>query len=137
MTKLVENAAGRLVPAEINGQEATPYMGVGKYHPTGRKAAPPIRTCADYPADGDKTVEDIKTALVNAGLRDGMTISTHHHLRNGDFVANAVFAAAAELGVKDLRWFPSASFPVHEPQIGASGKWGDPPHRRLDERPPR
>lgn len=117
MTKLVENAAGRMVPVEINGREAVPYQGVGKFVPTGCKAAPPIRSCADYPADGDKTVADIKTALENAGLRDGMTISTHHHLRNGDFVANAVFAAAAELRVKDLRWFPSASFPVHEPQI--------------------
>jgi citrate lyase subunit alpha/citrate CoA-transferase len=46
-----------------------------------------------------------------------MTISTHHHLRNGDYVANMVFDAAAELGVKDLRWFPSASFPVHAPII--------------------
>jgi len=118
MTKLVENAVGRLVPTEINGAEAFPFKGVGKYYPTGRKAAPPIRTCADYPADGDKTTENIKQALINAGLKDGMTISTHHHLRNGDFVANAVFAAAAELGVKDLRWFPSASFPCHEPQIG-------------------
>ena len=25
--------------------------------------------------------------------------------------------AAVALGVKDLRWFPSASFPCHEPQI--------------------
>ena len=117
MTKLVQNAAGRMVPVEINGVEATSYQGVGGYHPTGRKAAPPIRTCADYPADGDKTTESIKQALVNAGLKDGMTISTHHHLRNGDFVANAVFDAAAELGVKDLRWFPSASFPCHAQQI--------------------
>ena len=31
-----------------------------------------------------------------------MTVSTHHHLRNGDFVANAVFAAAAELGIESL-----------------------------------
>ncbi len=123
MTKLVENAAGRMVPVEINGQEAVPFQGVGKYRPEGRKAAPPISSCLDYPPDGDKTVADIKTALVNAGLRDGMTISTHHHLRNGDYVANAVFTAAAELGVKDLRWFPSASFPVHEPQVAhlASG----------------
>ena len=117
MTKLIENAAGRLVPVAINGQEAVPYKGVGMHVPTGRKAAPPVRSCADYPADGDKTVSDIKAALQNAGLRDGMTISTHHHLRNGDFVANAVFTAAAELGVRNLRWFPSASFPVHEPQI--------------------
>jgi len=117
MTKLIENAAGRMVPVEINGQGATPFMGVGKHIPTGRKAAPPIRSCSDYAPDGDKRVRDIKTALANAGLKDGMTISTHHHLRNGDFVANAVFAAAAELGVKNLRWFPSASFPVHEPQV--------------------
>ena len=117
MSRMVENAVGRLVPTEINGEKAVPFMGAGKYHPTGRKAAPPLRTCSDYPMDGNKVVDDIKTALERAGLRDGMTISTHHHLRNGDYVANAVFRAAAELGVKDLRWFPSASFPVHEPQI--------------------
>jgi citrate lyase subunit alpha/citrate CoA-transferase len=42
-----------------------------------------------------------------------MTISTHHHLRNGDYVANMVFDAVSELGVKDTMWFPSASFPCH------------------------
>jgi len=117
MSKLVKNAAGRLVPTEINGQPAVPYQGVGKHRPEGRKRGAPIRTCADYPADGDKTVATIKEALQNAGLRDGMTISTHHHLRNGDYVANAVFAAAAELGVRDLRWVPSASFPCHAGMI--------------------
>ncbi len=118
MTDMVQNAAGRMVPEQINGVSATPYQGIGVHRPTGRKAAPPIHTCIDYPWDGDKTVADIKTALEQAGLRDGMTISSHHHLRNGDYVANAVFAAAAEMGVKDLRWFPSASFPCHEPQVG-------------------
>ncbi|MBE0567130.1 MAG: citrate lyase subunit alpha [Krumholzibacteria bacterium] len=118
MTKLVQNAAGRMVPDAINGAQAVPYQGVGKFRPSGRKAAPPIRTCSDYPPDGNKVIESLKAALQRAGLRDGMTISTHHHLRNGDHVANAVFAAAAGLGVKDLVWFPSASFPVHEPQIG-------------------
>jgi citrate lyase subunit alpha/citrate CoA-transferase len=44
-----------------------------------------------------------------------MTISTHHHFRNGDLVANQIFKIASELGVKDLVWFPSASFPCHEP----------------------
>jgi len=117
VSKLVRNGAGRMVPAEINGVAQVPYRGVGKHRPEGRKAAPPIRTCADYPADGDKTVADLTTALENAGLRDGMTISSHHHLRNGDYVGNLVFAAAAELGVKDLRWFPSASFPCHAPLI--------------------
>ncbi|MFZ1731245.1 MAG: citrate lyase subunit alpha [Bacteroidota bacterium] len=115
--KLVRNAAGREVVTEINGNPAVPYLGVGKFKPEGRKAAPPIPTCADYPADGNKVLPDLKTALEKAGLRDGMTISTHHHFRNGDLVANRIFDAAAELGVKDLRWFPSASFPCHEPMI--------------------
>lgn len=111
------NAAGRPVPLEVNGRPQVPFAGVGKYRPSGSKAAPPIRTCADYPDSGDKRVADIKTALERCGIRDGMTISTHHHMRDGDYVANMVFDAAAELGVKDLRWFPSASFPVHAPNI--------------------
>jgi len=106
-----------MVPAIINGEEHTPFMGVGKFRPQKRKHAPRISTCADYPVDGNKLVPDLKEALVKAGLRDGMTISTHHHFRNGDLIANQVFDIANELGVKDLRWFPSASFPCHAPLI--------------------
>jgi len=115
--EMKKNAAGRMVPAEINGREAVPFRGVGKHRPDGTRAAPKVATCIDYPASGNKLVPDIKTALVEAGIRDGMTISTHHHLRNGDFVANAIFDAAAELGIKELVWFPSASFPCHKPII--------------------
>jgi citrate lyase subunit alpha/citrate CoA-transferase len=46
-----------------------------------------------------------------------MTISTHHHLRDGDKMALAALQAAGELGVKDLMWFPSASFPCQAPVI--------------------
>jgi citrate lyase subunit alpha/citrate CoA-transferase len=111
------NAAGREVLVEINGEGHVPFRGVGNYQPTGFKAAPPIRSCKNYPDSGDKRVESIKEALKCCDIRDGMTISTHHHLRDGDYIANLVFAAAAELGVKDLRWFPSASFPIHAPII--------------------
>lgn len=113
----VRNAAERLVPTTINGQTVTSYMGVGKFRPTGRKYGPPIATCVDYPADGNKLQPDLKTALVKAGLRDGVTISTHHHFRNGDLIGNQVFDIAAELGIKDLVWAPSASFPCHKPII--------------------
>ena len=96
MTKLVQNAAGRMVPVEINRTAAIPFAGVGRHRPFGRKTGPLIRSCADYPANGDKRTGTIKQALVKAGLKDGMTIGTHHHLRDGDYVANAVFAAADE-----------------------------------------
>ena len=115
--EMVKNAAGRLVPSVINGEKHTPFQGVGRFKPSGNRAAPPLATCADYPPDGNKVVPGIKTALKSCGIKDGMTISTHHHFRNGDLVANAVFDAAAELGVNNLRWFPSASFPCHEPII--------------------
>jgi len=85
---LVTNAAGRIVPTIINGEEHVPFMGVGKYKPTGRKHAPSIASCADYPADGNKLVPDLKEALILAGIRDGITISTHHHFRDGDLIAN-------------------------------------------------
>ncbi|MGA3013545.1 MAG: citrate lyase subunit alpha [Bacteroidales bacterium] len=113
--KLVTNAVGRIVPEVINGKPAVPYLGIGKFKPTGRKAAPQISTCADYPADGNKVVENLKEALIRSGLKDGMTISTHHHFRNGDLVANQIFDIAKEMNIKDLVWFPSASFPCHEP----------------------
>ena len=37
--------------------------------------------------------------MEQAGLRDGMTISFHHHLRNGDYVLNMVLDEAAKMGV--------------------------------------
>ena len=112
--KLTTNAAGRTVPTEINGETHTPFQGVGKFKPTGRKFGPKISSCADYPDDGNKTIPNLKEALIKAGLKDGMTISSHHHFRNGDLIANQVFDIAHELGVKNLRWYPSASFPCQE-----------------------
>ncbi len=111
------NAVGRRVPTVVNGKEQVGFQGVGGYKPQGRKHGPPLHSAADYPTSGDKRVSDLRTALRRCGLRDGMTISTHHHLRNGDAVALAALRAAGELGARDLMWFPSASFPCHEPVI--------------------
>ena len=112
--KIVKNAAERIVPTIINGEEHTPFKGVGKFKPTGRRYGPKLSSCADYPDDGNKVVKNLRDALIKAGLKDGMTISTHHHFRNGDLVANQIFDIAHDLGVKDLRWYPSASFPCQE-----------------------
>jgi len=120
-TESILNAAGREVPIDINGEKTIPYQGVGMYRPEGKQASRLISTCSDFPSSGNKLAQAegdmaarLKVALQNAGLKDGMTISTHHHFRNGDLVANALFDAAKDLGVKNLRWFPSASFPCHE-----------------------
>jgi citrate lyase subunit alpha/citrate CoA-transferase len=116
-TDLVANAAGRRVPAVVNGRDQVPFQGIAAHQPAGARYGPAIRSCKDYPASGDKRVPDLKTALERCGLTDGMVLSTHHHFRNGDKVALMALNAAAELGVKDLMWFPSASFPCHAPVI--------------------
>ncbi len=115
--KFVKNAAGRMVPTIVNGKEVIPFQGVGKYRPTHKGAAPRVPTCIDYPADGNKIVKDLKEALIKSGLKDGMTISTHHHYRNGDYISNLIFDIAADLGIKNLVWLPSAAFPCNEPII--------------------
>ncbi|MEO0108986.1 MAG: citrate lyase subunit alpha [candidate division WOR-3 bacterium] len=114
---LVENAIGRLVPTEANGRRQTPYLGLGQFRPSGRRAAPKVATCLDYPEDGNKLAPDLKTALLQCGIKNGMTISTHHHFRDGDLLAQQIFDTCAELKLRDLVWFPSAAFPCHKSLI--------------------
>ncbi|MCD1625904.1 citrate lyase subunit alpha [Seohaeicola saemankumensis] len=66
----------------------------------------------------DKRLPDLAAALAAAGVRDGMTISFHHHLRNGDGVLNAVMQALAGAGIGDLTLAPSSVFAVHAPLVG-------------------
>ena len=61
-----------------------------------------------------KYISTIAAALRECGLKDGMTLSFHHHLRNGDHVVNMTMDAVAALGVKDITVACSSLFPVHE-----------------------
>jgi len=60
-----------------------------------------------------KIVSSIKEAIQLAGLKDGMSISFHHHLRNGDYTLNQVMAVIAELGIRDLTLNASSLFDTH------------------------
>lgn len=64
-----------------------------------------------------KMLESIEQAIKATHLADGMTISFHHHLRNGDYVLNMVLEEAAKQGIKDLTVNASSIFDVHEPII--------------------
>ena len=64
-----------------------------------------------------KVVKSLKEAVQLAGIRDGMTVSFHHHLRNGDFVLNMVMAEIAAQGYKDLNINASSLFDVHAPLL--------------------
>ncbi|MFB0919016.1 MAG: citrate lyase subunit alpha [Clostridiaceae bacterium] len=57
----------------------------------------------------------LKTSLSNLmaelDLKDGMTFSFHHHLRNGDMVLSMVMEEVKKLGLKDITIAPSSIFP--------------------------
>ena len=65
-----------------------------------------------------KLLPSLSAAMKAAGLRDGMTISFHHHLRNGDYILNLVLEEAARMGVRDLTVNASSLFDIHMPIVG-------------------
>ncbi len=65
----------------------------------------------------NKLVNSLKEAVMLAGLKDGMTVSFHHHLRNGDFVLNMVMEQIAALGIRDITVNASSLFDVHYPLL--------------------
>lgn len=61
--------------------------------------------------------KSFSSLLDELAIQDGMTISFHHHLRNGDYVLNYVMGEIARKGVKDLTLFASSIFPCHAPLV--------------------
>lgn len=94
----VKNNAGRMIETKIAGSTFTPFSGARKYGFTSK-------------------LRSLEDALKSCGLKNGMTVSFHHQLRNGDFVVNKTLAAIQELGIKDIRLAQTALFTVHQPVI--------------------
>jgi len=94
----IENAAGRMVKSESNSESFATFSGAHKYKNISK-------------------LTSLTDALKKCGIKDGMTVSFHHQLRNGDFVINMVLNAISELGIKNIRMAQTAMFNVHEPVI--------------------
>ena len=106
------NAVGREIPKEIKGVgKLNPYQGAFKTVPTGNKMSPNISM---QKRGETKVLNSLEEMIKKVGLRDGMTISFHHHLRNGDYVVAMVLDALANLGIKNITIAPTALFPIHK-----------------------
>lgn len=62
-----------------------------------------------------KILDSIDEAIRRSGLENGMTVSFHHHFREGDFVVNQVMAAIARLGMRDITLASSSLTTIHSP----------------------
>lgn len=61
-----------------------------------------------------KVLSSLEEAIRKSGLKDGMTISFHHHFRDGDKVLPMVMEVIATMGFKDLRVAASSFTGAHD-----------------------
>lgn len=107
--------AQRELPATIPGYgEVRPYDGSCRRERRGDAAGPASPPRAD---SRSKLLDSMAQAFDACAIRDGATLSFHHHLRNGDQVLNTVLAEAARRGLRGLTVAASSLFPVHEPLV--------------------
>jgi citrate lyase subunit alpha/citrate CoA-transferase len=65
----------------------------------------------------NKIVENLEEAVKLCGLKNGQTVSFHHHFRGGDYIVNMVMDKLAEMGFKDLVLAASSLTDCHAPLI--------------------
>ena len=110
------NAVGRELPERIGNYIVKPYAGpreaIEAEQPVCSRRKPSKRATA-----GTKLMPDLKAAIEACGLKDGMTISFHHSFREGDQIIGQVLTAIKELGIKGLRFAPSAVVNIKNPSI--------------------
>lgn len=113
---MAKNKAGIEIPSVIPGydKEIIPYNGVFGTEP--KAYTPSLKVKSSKPGDS-KMLASVEEAVKKSGLKDGMTISFHHHLRNGDYTLNMVMDVIASLGIKDLTICASSLTNAHEPLI--------------------
>jgi len=106
----MRNSIGREIPDEINGyKKVVPYgTKITEYEIIKRKYS---INC------GNKLFQSLNDMMDRLSLKDGMTISFHHHLRNGDYILNMVMDEIHRRGIKDITLASSSIFPIHTPII--------------------
>lgn len=111
----MKNLVGIELPEYIEGYgKVEPYSGA--FNEKLVKSRREIPSKMVKPEDS-KVLASIDEAFEKVGLKDGMTLSFHHHLRNGDYVLNMVLERAAAKGIKNLTIAASSIFPIHAPLV--------------------
>lgn len=108
------NAVGRDIPEEILKQTGKEVF-QGNYYKDGKpfkKAGPMVTPVMNH--DHDKMVKDIHEALVKCNAHDGMTVSFHHHFRDGDLVVCMVMKEIHKMGLKNITISASSLGKAHD-----------------------
>ncbi len=107
---MARNSLGREVPTTWRGRRYEPYVDPFSRMPhVDRSTRPLVRR---NPGDS-KLLPSLRAAIERCGLQSGMTIATHHHLRNGDRLLNLLVAELDAMGLRDIAIASSSVHPVH------------------------
>ena len=111
------NAVGRDIPEEVLKATGREVFQGAFYHDNKEytKAAPTVR--ANIDPKRSKLVSSIREALEKCGAHDGMTVSFHHHFREGDYVVNMVMEEIHNMGLKDICICASSLGKAHDPIV--------------------
>ncbi|MDD3179226.1 MAG: citrate lyase subunit alpha [Opitutaceae bacterium] len=107
---MVKNSLGRLVPEVFAGKTYTPYKDPWSLQPHCKRGTRDIKRI-DHNAK--KLVGNLRDGIIASGLKDGMTISTHHALRNGDHLLNQLVKEIDALGIRDIKIASSSVHAIH------------------------
>lgn len=111
------NKAGRDIPDDIlkaTGKKV--FEGAYVYDNFEyKKAAPTVRAVSD--PTRNKQVDSIHDALVKCGIQDNMTLSFHHHFREGDYVLNMVMEEVHRMGIKGITICASSLGKANDPIV--------------------
>lgn len=110
---MVKNQIGREIPSDVADAFGVFEGQFAKKHDYQRASG---KVHAVVPGES-KILGSVREAILKSGLKDGMTISFHHHFREGDAVLNMVMEEIAALGIKNLTLASSSIANVHEPII--------------------
>ncbi|WP_413628070.1 citrate lyase subunit alpha [Fructilactobacillus vespulae] len=100
----MENKLGRTLPEDVMTKYGyKPFETTDLGNPTVERTSHKVRISTGQ----DKVTADLEK-VVKENVKDGMTISFHHHFRNGDFTFNKVMKIIMDLGIKDLTIAPSS-----------------------------
>ena len=106
-----KNGVGRDIPEYLEGIGVLrPYESPFSYVPDGRKAGSKLKRPLPHES---KLLSSIEEAVKATRLKDGMTISFHHHFRSGDYIVNMVMDVIASMGIKNIRIAPSSLSTCH------------------------
>ncbi|CAM3122001.1 citrate lyase subunit alpha / citrate CoA-transferase [Lactobacillus bombicola] len=100
----MENKVKRNLPDNLMSEMGLkPFETVDIGNPEVNRVAPKVRVTTG----ADKVVNSLEE-VIKRTVQDGMTISFHHHFRNGDFAFNKVMDLIIKLGYKNLTLAPSS-----------------------------